>query len=122
MLSGNASRRVISLYHRLPKVEVGSMIGLLEALGSEEFKKDSDLSTLAEELYLDVDDLMSIIDCLEILRLAFIDSGHVSLTPSGIQFSEADILERKQNILPAAAGPCSPGTTYTACSTWTIKP
>jgi NitT/TauT family transport system ATP-binding protein len=88
--------QVISLYHRLPRVEVGSMIGLLEALGSEEFKKDSDLSTLAEELYLDVDDLMSIIDCLEILRLAFIDSGHVSLTPAGVQFSEADILERKK--------------------------
>ena len=29
--------QVISLYHRLPRVEVGSMIGLLEALGSEEF-------------------------------------------------------------------------------------
>ena len=88
--------QVISLYHRLPRVEVGSMIGLLEALGSEEFKKDSDLSTLAEELYLDVDDLMSIIDCLEILRMAFIDAGHVSLTPAGVQFSEADILERKK--------------------------
>ncbi|MEC8882010.1 MAG: nitrate/sulfonate/bicarbonate ABC transporter ATP-binding protein [Pseudomonadota bacterium] len=88
--------QVISLYHRLPRVEVGSMIGLLEALGSEEFKQDSDLSTLAEELYLDVDDLMSIIDCLEILRMAFIDAGHVSLTPAGVQFSEADILERKK--------------------------
>ena len=88
--------QVITLYHRLPRVEVGSMIGLLEALGSEEFKQDSDLSTLAEELHLDVDDLMSIIDCLEILRLAFIDAGHVSLTQAGIHFSEADILERKK--------------------------
>ena len=88
--------QVITLYHRLPRVEVGSMIGLLEALGSEEFKQDSDLSTLAEELHLDVDDLMSIIDCLEILRLAFIDSGHVSLTQVGVQFSEADILDRKK--------------------------
>lgn len=88
--------QVITLYHRLPRVEVGSMIGLLEALGSAEFKQDSDLSTLAEELYLDLDDLMSIIDCLEILRMAFIDSGHVSLTPSGTLFSEADILERKK--------------------------
>lgn len=88
--------QVVSLYHRIPRVEVGSMIGLLEALGSEEFKQDSDLSTLAEELYLDVDDLMSIIDCLEILRMAFIDSGQVALTQAGVQFSEADILERKK--------------------------
>lgn len=88
--------QVITLYHRLPRVEVDSMTALLEALGSEEFKRDSDLSTLAEELYLDVDDLMSIIDCLEILRMAFIDAGHVSLTEAGSRFSEADILERKK--------------------------
>ena len=72
------------------------MIGLVEALASEEFSKDSELSTIAEGLSLDLDDLMNIIECLDILRLAFIESGHLALTEVGRGFADADILMRKQ--------------------------
>lgn len=88
--------KTITLYYRIPRVEVDSMVGLAEALASEEFKKDSELSNLAEELYLDLDDLMPIIECLDILRFAVLEKGHVALTDLGIQFAKADVLVRKQ--------------------------
>ncbi|MEC8461108.1 MAG: nitrate/sulfonate/bicarbonate ABC transporter ATP-binding protein [Pseudomonadota bacterium] len=87
--------KTITLYYRIPKVEMGNMIGLVEALASEEFKSDSELSTLAEELYLDLDDLMPIIECLDILRLAVLEGGQVALTEVGEQFAKADLFERK---------------------------
>lgn len=88
--------KTITLYHRIPSVQVGSMVGLVEALASEEFKKDSELSNLAEELYLDLDDLMPIIDCLDVLRLAVLEGGQVFLTDLGTEFAKADLQERKQ--------------------------
>lgn len=86
----------INLYYRLPRVEVDTMIGLLEALASEEFKQDSELSTLADELYLDLDDLMSVIECLNIMHFVYIHSGTVTMTAEGRHFSEATIQQRKQ--------------------------
>ena len=72
------------------------MTGLREALISEEFKQDSELSTLADALYLDLDELMPVIECLEILHLAYIHDGTLALTDEGQSFAEADILQRKQ--------------------------
>lgn len=88
--------KTITLYYRLPRVEVDSMTGLMEALDSEEFREDSDLSTLAEELVLDLDELMPIIECLEVLRLAYLEGDQLSLTEEGTRFAEAEVQERKQ--------------------------
>ena len=88
--------KTITLYYRIPRVEVDSMTGLMEAMMSAEFRKDPELSTLAEELYLDLDDLMPIIECLDILRLAFLEDDQLSLTDEGKRFADADVLERKQ--------------------------
>ncbi len=88
--------KTILLHYRIPRVEVDSMTGLMEALISEEFKQDSELSTLAEALYLDLDELMPVIECLEILHLAYIHDGTVALTEEGKCFADADILQRKQ--------------------------
>ncbi|MEC8383381.1 MAG: nitrate/sulfonate/bicarbonate ABC transporter ATP-binding protein [Pseudomonadota bacterium] len=88
--------KTIDLHFRLPRVEVDSMTGLMEALVSEEFKRDSELSTLSEELYLDLDDLMPVIECLDILRFAYLQHGKIALTDEGKLFAEADILQRKK--------------------------
>lgn len=88
--------KTIALHYRIPRVEVDSMTGLMEALISEEFKADSELSTLADELVLDLDELMPVIECLEILHLAYIHDGTIALTEEGQQFAEADVLQRKQ--------------------------
>ena len=88
--------KTITLYYRLPRVEVGNIIGLAEALATEEFKQDSELSNLADELYLDLDELMPIIECLNILRFATLEGGEVSLTPIGHQFASVDLLEQKK--------------------------
>lgn len=88
--------KTITLYYRIPRVEVDSMTGLMEAMVSAEFRADPELSTLAEELYLDLDDLMPIIECLDILRLAFIEDDQLALTDTGKEFAEADVLEKKQ--------------------------
>lgn len=88
--------KTIGLGHRLPKLGISELAGLLEELTSPEYKQKVDLPELAEELHLDVDDLFPIMEALEILRFAYISDGDIELTPTGKQFAEADILERKK--------------------------
>ncbi len=88
--------KTISLGHRLPKVEISEMMGLLETLASPEYKKKADLPELAEELHLDVDDLFPITEALEIMRFAQVSQGDIELTPAGKQVADADILDRKK--------------------------
>lgn len=90
-----AEAKVIELGYRLPDVAVSELVGMLETLASEEHAGKMDLPELAEELHMDVDDLLPITDILEILRLVDVSEGDITLTPAGIPLAEADILERK---------------------------
>ncbi len=94
--SKGAISKVIDLGYRLPKVEVFTLTGFIEALDSPEYQDRVDLPQIAEDLHLDIDDLFPITEALEILRFAVVSSGDIQLTKAGKAFAEADILERKK--------------------------
>ncbi len=88
--------KTIDLGYRLPKVDISEITGFLEAVNSPEYKDKVDLPEIAEELYLNVDDLFPITEVLEILRFASVAKGDIELSEAGKRFAEADILERKK--------------------------
>jgi NitT/TauT family transport system ATP-binding protein len=77
----------------LPHTRPGSIAGLLELLldhGGEE-----DLYHVAEQLLLEVDDLLPIVEGATLLGFANAREGDVKITPEGRAFAEADISTRK---------------------------
>ncbi len=81
-------------FQMLPHAKAGAMAGLLEFLndrGGEE-----DMYHLADELLMEVDDLLPIIDEAVLLGLAKSAEGDVEITAEGKAFAEADIATRKQ--------------------------
>jgi NitT/TauT family transport system ATP-binding protein len=80
-------------WHMLPHTRPGSVAGLLELLvdrGGEE-----DLYHVAEQLLLQVDDLLPIVEGATLLGFASAREGDVKITPEGRAFAEADIATRK---------------------------
>jgi NitT/TauT family transport system ATP-binding protein len=78
----------------LPHSRPGGIAGLLELLhdrGGEE-----DLYHVAEELLLEIDDLLPIVEGANLLGFATTAEGDVKITPSGTAFAEADISTRKR--------------------------
>src|SRR5579859_1089604 len=83
-----------SKYQLLPHARPGGIAGLLEVLldhGGEE-----DLYHLAEQLLMDIEDLLPIIEAAALLGFAKLEQGDVELTPEGRSFAEADIATRKR--------------------------
>jgi NitT/TauT family transport system ATP-binding protein len=84
----------------LPHTRPGSIGGLLELVidhGGEE-----DLYHVAEQLQLEVDDLLPILEGATLLGFAAAREGDVKITPEGRAFAEADIAERKSLFRDAA--------------------
>ena len=61
-----------------------------------------DLYKLADELAMDVDDLLPIVDASVMLGFAVLREGDVEITPEGRTFGEADIQTQKQIFRDAA--------------------
>jgi len=61
-----------------------------------------DLYRLAEELRMDVNDLLPIVEAAALLDFARSDRGDVEITPAGKAFAEADISTRKRLFREAA--------------------
>lgn len=80
----------------LPEVTVAEVTGLLETLNSPELQGKMDLPDVANTLMMDIDDLFPLTEFLEILRLASVSKGDITMTDEGKAFVEADILERKK--------------------------
>jgi NitT/TauT family transport system ATP-binding protein len=77
----------------LPHSRPGGIGGLLELLddrGGEE-----DMYHIAEELLLEVDDLLPILDAATLLGFATVHEGDVRITENGRAFAQADIPTRK---------------------------
>lgn len=87
--------RQISLGYRLPDVEPAEISGLIETI-SVEFKNQIDLPELTDYLSMDIDDLFPLMETLEILELAHIHEGQIKLNDLGIEYADADILEKKK--------------------------
>ncbi len=81
------------IYQPLPHARPGGIAGLLELLvdrgGAE------DLYHLAEQLLMDIEDLLPIIEAAALLGFARLEQGDVEITPEGRIFAEADIATRK---------------------------
>ncbi len=88
--AGHAERAPAQL---IPHARPGGISGLIELLndrGGEE-----DIYHIAEDLLLEVDDLLPILEATQMLGLATANEGDVRLTPAGKAFAEADITTRK---------------------------
>jgi NitT/TauT family transport system ATP-binding protein len=87
-------------WQTLPHTRPGSIAGLLELLidhgGGE------DLYHVAEQLLLEVDDLLPIVEGATLLGFATTREGDVKTTPEGRAFAEADISTRKSLFREAA--------------------
>jgi len=79
-------------YQSLPPVRIGSIAGLLEILED----RQGDLYRLAQELQLEVDDILPIVEAAQLMGLVNIREGDISLTDTGKQFIASGIDERKQ--------------------------
>lgn len=88
--------RNIRMSYRLPPVAVSNITGLLEFLASAEGLENSELSEVAEEMNLGLDEILPVAESLEILRFASISNGRFVLTSIGSQFAKAGILDQKK--------------------------
>jgi NitT/TauT family transport system ATP-binding protein len=77
----------------LPHARPGGVAGLLELLNDRKGKED--MYHIADELLLEVDDLLPIIDAAVLLGFVTVREGDVVMTPPGKEFAEADIRARK---------------------------
>ena len=80
-------------YQLLPHARVGGIAGLVELLHDRGGRED--LFRLAEELIMDVQDLLPILEACVLLGLVLLREGDVQITPQGIRFADADIQQRK---------------------------
>ncbi len=80
-------------YQMLPHARVGGIAGLTELLRDRGGRED--LFRLAEELVMDVEDLLPILEACVLLGFAWLKEGDVEITPQGVHFADADIQQRK---------------------------
>src|SRR6202795_2933750 len=73
----------------LPHARPGGVAGLLELLNDRHGEED--MYHIADDLLLEVDDLLPIIDAAVLLGFVTVREGDVVLTPDGKAFAEADI-------------------------------
>ena len=79
----------------LPHVRVGTISGLLELIVDQPEGTD-DISRLAENLKLAVDDLLPIVDAAVLLGFATVSAGDIYLTAIGQDFATTTILRSKE--------------------------
>ena len=73
----------------LPHTRVGGISGLLEIVHDRGGRED--LPKLAENLQLEVDDLLPAVDAATMLGFATVEQGDVIITPIGTDFATADV-------------------------------
>jgi NitT/TauT family transport system ATP-binding protein len=86
----------------LPHARVGALAGLLEMVADGGGR--ADLHRLADDLQLEVDDLLPLVDAAALLEFARVQEGDVILTREGEGFVEAPILARKELVRRAILG------------------
>jgi len=80
-------------YQMLPHAKPGGIAGLLELLVDRGGRDD--IYRLAEQLHLEVDDLLPLTEGAALLGFVNVKEGDVEITGEGRAFAEADILTRK---------------------------
>ncbi len=85
----------------LPAASVDGLSGLAELLAQYE-GGECELADLADDLGLEVDDMLPQVDALELLGLAEIQDGDLRLTERGAVFARADVQASKKLFAEAA--------------------
>ena len=98
--SANGKNRERAKFQMLPHARPGGIAGFMELLVDRGGRDD--LYKLADELAMDVDDILPIVDASVILGFAMLHEGDVEITPEGRQFGEADIQMQKEMFRAAA--------------------
>ncbi|MEI5687525.1 MULTISPECIES: ABC transporter ATP-binding protein [Sphingomonas] len=81
----------------LPEVSVNSLAGLIEEVEAPPFSGRAPLSTLADTLQLEIDELFPIIETLQMLHFLDVDDGDAVLTERGAAFAQQGVDQRKAN-------------------------
>ena len=76
-------------------ISTNLLAGLIEALASPPYDGRADLPALAAGLQLEADELLPMGEALQLLRLADLADGDLTLTESGKRFVHADTDDRK---------------------------
>jgi len=87
-------------YRMLPHARPGSIAGLVELVNNRGGKED--LYHIAEELLMEVDDLLPVVEAAALLSFVKSDRGDIELTPTGKTFADADISTRQDVFREAA--------------------
>jgi NitT/TauT family transport system ATP-binding protein len=78
---------------KVPPIRAGAMTGFIELV--EEANSKVDLYQLGDELKLDVEELLPIVEAAELLGFCKVSEGDVELTPIGLKYAGASVLDRK---------------------------
>jgi NitT/TauT family transport system ATP-binding protein len=97
---GNGQPRERNKFQMLPHARPGGIAGFMELLTDRGGRDD--LYKLADELSMDVDDILPIVDASVMLGFALLREGDVEITPEGRKFGEADIQTQKAIFREAA--------------------
>lgn len=79
---------------QLPAPHMNALAGLMEQLCEQ--NKRADLAQVADDLSLELDDLLPVVEAAELLSFCQVEAGDIVLTPLGEAFADASILARKQ--------------------------
>src|SRR5262249_15513614 len=77
----------------LPHAQINQIAGLVGQIHSE--GGSADIYKIAPEIGLPLAELLTVVDAVQLLGFATVDSGDVTLTPLGKAFAEADMSGRK---------------------------
>ncbi|MDE3022155.1 MAG: nitrate/sulfonate/bicarbonate ABC transporter ATP-binding protein [Pseudomonadota bacterium] len=80
----------------LPGVSTNLIEGFVETLANSPYNGKAELSELANELTLEIDDLFPIAETLYILKFADLREGEIKLTENGLLFAKGGTEERKK--------------------------
>ena len=80
-------------YQMLPHASPSGMVGLLEVLIDRGGRDD--LYHLADDLVMEVDDLLPIVEAAALLKFVHLHEGDLEISPEGRAFAEADVLAQK---------------------------
>ena len=87
-------------FQMLPHARPGGIAGFIELLVDRDGRDD--LYKMADELAMNVDDLLPIVDAAVLLGFAVVREGDVEITPQGREFGEGDIQTQKRLFREAA--------------------
>ena len=87
-------------YQMLPHARPGGIAGLLEILLDHNGRDD--MYRLANALSFNIDDLLPIVEAAQMLGFLTVGEGDASITATGREYAESDILRQKQLFRKAA--------------------